>query len=344
MKLFKVHGVANTDQMNVMKISKTELGKQHEVLLFDAKHPVAEEAAHPKVQEAAGPEHPLLSGFSAVPDVSKPRASRGQTGEGSGKAVKLVPPAPVGPVGPAVPGPIQIPVENNSDTESTGSEGVIEYDETIGAWTIGGKKVKMKATPKQNAAGAVTGSTSSGSGGAGATTSGGQTSAPGAHVLGVVVPAGSSSSSSSGGGAVPPPGPQPWDIPKVPPTDDPAAEADGHVFVWITRTGKVSTCTGCGKEIDKTEIKVTYDPHQSFLPKSRQWKKVLWKYYHIEVDCLRHMVAQAPWFGRARPQDPRYQTDIRTLPSRMRQSAEDFTRDVQDAKARYADRFALACQ
>ena len=75
------------------------------------------------------------------------------------------------------------------------------------------------------------------------------------------------------------------------------ASSDDHCFLWIVRTTVASACAACDCKCQPWEIKCVYVPHPSEEPSSRNWKATLWKYYHIQDDCLHNMSSRRPWYG-----------------------------------------------
>ena len=63
------------------------------------------------------------------------------------------------------------------------------------------------------------------------------------------------------------------------------------------RTNRQSTCSGCRSNIEKGTFKLLYDCDVDHRDVHRSnWRNYLWRYYHIERDCLRDMVARrGPW-------------------------------------------------
>ena len=73
----------------------------------------------------------------------------------------------------------------------------------------------------------------------------------------------------------------------------PHRQADGvdvgimeHVFLWITRSSRQATCRKCKGPILRYTFRLVYNPHPTEMGPSKQWNKVLWRYFHLSQGCL----------------------------------------------------------
>ena len=66
---------------------------------------------------------------------------------------------------------------------------------------------------------------------------------------------------------------------------------DGHIYLWLTRSGRQATCSTCREAIGKWKFRLIYSPHPKTLPASRKWSTVLWRYYHVDRGCVRDLPA-----------------------------------------------------
>ena len=91
-----------------------------------------------------------------------------------------------------------------------------------------------------------------------------------------------------------PAAPEPPEPPKPPHEADLSLAAlwDGHVYLWLTRSNRQAKCHECGLHIGKSEFMLIYHPNPSRLPPSQRWQAILWKYYHINRDCMRDLPPQ----------------------------------------------------
>lgn len=71
----------------------------------------------------------------------------------------------------------------------------------------------------------------------------------------------------------------------APPLPPPAMYGPGfdpdHKYIWMTRTNRKATCTGCRAEIGAWQFRAVFLPHPDAVADKRRWKKLWWKYYHF---------------------------------------------------------------
>ena len=63
---------------------------------------------------------------------------------------------------------------------------------------------------------------------------------------------------------------------------------DGHKYWWIARSNRGATCSGCSGSIAAWDVRVVFDPNAKHMSpiRTREWKNVFWRYYHMRADCL----------------------------------------------------------
>lgn len=128
---------------------------------------------------------------------------------------------------------------------------------------------------------------------------------------------------------------------------------DAHEFLWLTRTNRSAMCTACRQPIGKFAYRCVYNPRP---PDSRQWKTILWKYYHIGRECLAPLVPKLmeDFKGRAKSTSSSATfleangwelfVDIAPLPKSQRETSDMLKASTDEAKNLLLDEFTAAAR
>lgn len=128
----------------------------------------------------------------------------------------------------------------------------------------------------------------------------------------------------------------------APDVGEKAEEADteaGHVFLWLVRSNRASTCSGCNEKIHPWQFKIIYHPDPGDSRSTWQGRKSIWKYAHIQAACLKVFARARPWLGKNPGAALRYQTDIM---QQMKESMEQRAFHTDEAETRFRREFSAA--
>ena len=70
-----------------------------------------------------------------------------------------------------------------------------------------------------------------------------------------------------------------------------------HIYWWLLRTNRKSQCNGCGECIQAYEWKYSFYPGPEMIADFRVWRRVWWKFYHANRDCVLRHHDQRELFG-----------------------------------------------
>lgn len=123
----------------------------------------------------------------------------------------------------------------------------------------------------------------------------------------------------------------------------PPSDVDAHKFLWLVRTNYKSSCFSCRGPVEKGTMKIIYDPHPSAAPANRQWKPTMWKYVHLQSECLRSLQLMSPWLGQAE-QVPDIAVDVAPLPKAANESQASRHSSIADAQVQFRAEWLVASQ